>query len=36
MKLYTNDTVTCDDRDPPWINSKIKGLMQEKNIANIA
>ena len=29
----THETVTCDDRDPPWINSKVKGLIQEKNIA---
>ena len=28
-----HETVTCDDRDPPWINSKIKGLIQKKNIA---
>ena len=28
-----HETVTCDDRDPPWINSKIKDLLQEKNIA---
>ena len=28
-----HETVTCNDRDPPWINSKIKGLIQEKNIA---
>ena len=28
-----HDTVTCDDRDPPWLNSKIKGLIQERNIA---
>ena len=27
------ETVTCDDRDPLWINSEIKGLIQEKNIA---
>ena len=27
-----HETVTCDDRDPSWINSKIKGLIQEKNI----
>ena len=27
------ETVTCDDRDPLWINSKIKGLIQEKSIA---
>ena len=31
--FITHETVTCDDRDPPSINSKIKGLMQEKNIA---
>ena len=28
-----HETVTCDDRDPPWINSKIKDLIQEKNIS---
>ena len=28
-----HQTITCDDGDPPWINSKIKGLIQEKNIA---
>ena len=28
-----HETVTCDDRDPSWINSELKGLMQEKNIA---
>ena len=28
-----HETVTCDNRDPLWINSKIKGLIQEKNIA---
>ena len=28
-----HETVTSDDRDPPWISSKIKGLIQEKNIA---
>ena len=28
-----HETVSCDDRDSPWINSKIKGLIQEKNIA---
>ena len=31
--LIPHETVTCDDRDPPWINSKIKGLIQDKNIA---
>ena len=28
-----HETVTCNDRDPPRINSKIKGLIQEMNIA---
>ena len=28
-----HEPVTCDDRDPPWINSKIKGSIQEKNIS---
>ena len=27
------ETVTCDDRDPPWMSSKIKGLTQKKNFA---
>ena len=25
------EPVTCDDRDPPWINNNIKQLIQEKN-----
>ena len=25
--------IMCDDRDPPWFNSKIKSLIQEKNNA---
>ena len=28
-----HETVPCDDRDPPWITSKIKGLIQKNNIA---
>ena len=24
-----HETITCDDRDTPWINSKIKQLVQE-------
>ena len=28
-----HETVTYDDRDAPWINSKIKDLIHEKNIA---
>ena len=27
-----HETVTCDDQDPPWFNSKIKDFIQEKNI----
>ena len=26
-----HETITCDDRDPPWINNKIKQLIQEMN-----
>ena len=26
-----HETVTCDDRDPPWINKNIKQLIQEEN-----
>ena len=26
-----HETITCDDRDPPWINIKIKQLIQEMN-----
>ena len=29
-----HDTVVCDDRNPPWINNKIKKLIAEKNIAS--
>ena len=25
-------TIICDDRDPPWINSKIKNLIEEKKM----
>ena len=28
-----HETVTCDDRDPPWITSKIKGPIQKKHFA---
>ena len=28
-----HETVICDDRDPPRINSKIKSLIQKYNIA---
>ena len=26
-----HETVICDDRDPPWINSNIEQLTEEKN-----
>ena len=25
-----HDILTCDDKDPPWFNKKIKGIIQEK------
>ena len=28
-----HETITCDDRDPPWINNKIKQLIQVINNA---
>ena len=27
------ETITCDDRDPPWINKDIKQLILDKNLA---
>ena len=33
MQRIPHKTVLCADRDPPWINSNIKGLIQETNIA---
>ena len=27
-----NETILVDDRDPPWITSKLKSLIQEKNL----
>ena len=27
------ETITCDDRGPPWINSSIRHLIQDKNEA---
>ena len=29
--FITHETIICDDRDPPWINSKIKKVIYEKN-----
>ena len=31
--FISHKTIVCDDRDPPWINSKIKNLIAEKNTA---
>ena len=28
-----HEMITCDDRDPPWIDSSIRGLIQIKNEA---
>ena len=28
-----HETITCDDRDPPWINKDIKELIHEKKQA---
>ena len=27
------ETIVCDDRDPLWINNKIKNMIEEKDIA---
>ena len=32
-KYIPHKTITCDDRDPPWINKNIKQLVPEKNQA---
>ena len=31
--IIPHETITCDDRDPPWINSSIRRLIQDKNEA---
>ena len=28
-----HETIACDDKDPPWINSSIRRLVQDKNEA---
>ena len=33
FNFIPHETVTCDDQHPPWINNKIKGLIQKKNFA---
>ena len=30
-KYISHETITCDCRDPPWINNKIKQLIQKIN-----
>ena len=27
-----NETILVDDRDPPWITSKLKSMIKEKNL----
>ena len=27
-----HETITFDDRDPPWINSQVKHLIHKKNV----
>ena len=29
-----HETITCYDRDPPWIDNSIKRLIQDKNEAH--
>ena len=29
--FISHQAITIDDKDPPWCNSKIKSLLQEKN-----
>ena len=31
--LISHETITCGGRDPPWINSSIRRLIQDKNEA---
>ena len=32
LSKYTpHETITCDDKDPPWFDKNIKQLIQEKN-----
>ena len=33
MNFIPRETILYDDRDPPWINNKIKNLINEKNTA---
>ena len=31
QNFLPNETIICDDRDPPWINKEIKQLIEQKN-----
>ena len=31
LNYIPHEKITCDDRDPPWINNKIKQLIQDIN-----
>ena len=31
--VIPQETIPCDDRDPPWSNSSIRHLIQDKNKA---
>ena len=33
QNFIPDETITCDDRDPPWINKEIKKLMVKNNFA---
>ena len=33
INFIPHEIITCDDKDPPWFNKKIKGIIQEKNNA---
>ena len=33
VNIIPHETIACDDRDPPWINSSIRRLIQDKNEA---
>ena len=33
LNYIPHETITCDDRDPTWINKDIKELIDEKNQA---
>ena len=33
-KFIPHETMICDDRDPPWINNRIKQLIYERNNLN--